>query len=210
MGEPIGDYHKEVLTNGSPQVYKEWSASYEEDSFALGYSGHKSVVSKWRHYYSNSSTLTNEGERYCIFDAGCGTGFIGEELAASDGLQCVTLYGGDLSPEMLQIAQSKNIYTELKIVNLNESLPYPNQYFDSVLCAGVFLQGHCGPCTLTNLIPIVKNGGLLIATVRLEYYKETRKEWEREIDKCHCILLEEELMPYRHDVNGLVLVIKKQ
>lgn len=200
--------YKRVLSTGSPEVYKEWCHKYEEDSVQLGYSGHKSVVSKWQDL---CQSFPPSSPKYKIFDAGCGTGLVGDEIASvlPSFQSKVALYGGDLSPDMLAIAEAKGIYEELKILNLKEKLPYPAESFDCILCAGVFVQGHCGPDTLNHITRILKKNCFLIATIRVAFYEENKESWTEAVAACNCQLMEETLMPYRHDVQGITLVIKK-
>lgn len=201
--------HQAVLEDGNPDVYREWADQYEADSIKLGYSGHKSVVSKWCNIYNAPSNETI-GKKYQIFDAGCGTGFIADQLVALIAHDTIELYGGDTSQDMISIAASKTLYKNLKVLDLNETLPYPPDTFDSILSAGVFLQGHCGPSCLPNLTAVLKPGGYIIATVRAPFYEETKQEWSREIKRCNCKLIEDDLMPYRPDVQGVVMVIRKK
>ena len=200
--------YEKVLLAGSPEIYKEWCNKYEEDSEQLGYCGHRSVVSKWQDL---CQACLPSSLKYKIFDAGCGTGLVGDELATllPSFDSNIALYGGDLSPDMLAIAEAKGIYEELKIVNLKEKLPYPAESFDSVLCAGVFVQGHCGPDSLNHIVRVLKKNCFLIATIRVPFYKGNKEAWMEAVTNCNCQLVEETLMPYRHDVQGIILVIKK-
>ena len=144
--------------------------------------------------------------KHKVFDAGCGTGLLGEHL--------ITLIPRDLidirvSPGMLEIAKNKNTYTDLQIVNLKAELPYEAESFDSVLSAGVFGRGQCGPDCLPNIIHVLKKGCYLIATVNMAFYDETKLEWERHIQDCNCELLEDDELPYRDSSKGVVLVVHK-
>lgn len=204
--------HEKVLTDGSPEAYKEWATRYEEDSMQLGYSGHKSVVKKWQEYHCKESRNGFVSKIiHKVFDAGCGTGFVGDEFAnLKPSLHSIVeLYGGDLSPDMLAIAEKKNLYKELQVVNLKERLLYPDESFMSILCAGVFVQGHCGTESLKNIIRVLKRNCFLITTIRTSFYEENKGAWMKEINDCNCQLMEETQMPYRFDVQAVVLVIKK-
>ena len=204
--------HEKVLTDGSPEAYKEWATRYEDDSMQLGYSGHTSVVKKWQEYHcrENRNGFVSKIS-HKVFDAGCGTGFVGHELASLTPSfhSTIELYGGDLSPDMLAIAEKKNLYKELKVVNLKERLLYPEECFTSILCAGVFVQGHCGAESLKNIIRVLKRNCFFIATIRMSFYEENKEAWMKAINDCNCQLMEETKMPYRLDVQAIVLVIKK-
>ena len=208
--------YQAILVDGGAENYDKWAKSYDADLKAMGYSGHKSVNEKWRSYHE--SLLQTAGEasadrsslNHRIFDAGCGTGFVGEDMASFLPPNVFEVYGGDLSPESVEIAKSKKVYTDVKVVNLKEKLPYEADYFDSIVCAGTFLQGHCGPECLPNLMRVLKKGCYLIATVRKKFLEETRAEWEKQIINCNCRLIEEEEMPYHSDAKATVLVMCKQ
>ena len=205
----LRELHEKALSNGSPEVYKERASRYEEYALQhLGYSGYKSVVSKWQDLYKTLPPLSSL--KYKIFDAGCGTGLIGDELESvlPSFHSNIALYGGD-SPDMLAIAEAKGIYEELKIVNLKEKLPYPAESFDSVLCAGVFVQGHCGPDSLNHIVRVLKKKCFLIATIRVLFYEGNKEAWMEAVTNCNCQLVEEILVPYCHNVQGIILVIKK-
>ena len=144
-----------------------------------------------------------------MFDAGCETGLIGECLIALVSSQAnIEIHGGDLSPDMLEVAKSKNVYSDLKVVNLKLELPYEAEYFDSIVSSGVFSRSHCGPEYLPNLIRILKKGCYMITAVKKVIYEEAKMEWARQITDCNCRLIEDG-MPYRDEVKGVVLVIHK-
>ena len=114
-----------------------------------------SVTSVWKQYHPKdhlTAALQTSGQKHKIFDAGCGTGQLTTEILKSIPEGAVEIFGGDYSPEMLSIAKGKNIYNDLKVVNLKEELPYAAESFDSVISSGVFLQGHCGPECIPNII----------------------------------------------------------
>ena len=126
---------------------------------SLNYVGYKSINSKWQSYHTDldsDSKLT--GMKHKIFDAGCGTGLGGEDLVSLVPHNLIELYGGDLSADMLKIAKTKNVYADLQIVNFKEELPYMADFSNSILCAGVFAVGHCGPDCLPNLIHVLNKG----------------------------------------------------
>lgn len=203
--------YEAVLADGGPENYNKWASSYETDVKALKYLGHKSVNAKWQSYHTNvlDSDERVTGVKHKVFDAGCGTGLVGEDLITLVPHNLIEIHGGDLSPELLDVAKTKKAYTDLRVVNLKEELPYEPESFDSIVCAGVFLQGHCGPSCLPNLMRVLKRGCYLIATVRKLFYEETKLEWEKQIQECNCELLEENEMPYHDDTKALVVVIHK-
>ena len=197
-----------IAKDGGSASYDKWAKSYEEDVNSMSYAGYKSVVSKWQSYHTELG-LVSTGEKHKIFDAGCGTGLVGENLVSLVPHDLIDVYGGDVSSNMLEIAKTKDAYTDLQIVDLKKELPYMADYFDSVLCAGVFGVGHCGVDCLPNLIRVLKKGCHLFATVNREIYDVERLEWAKQIKDCNCELIEDNEMPYREAAHAVVVVIHK-
>ena len=195
--------HEASLSDGSPAIYKDFADDYDQYSNEVNYIAYKGVVSLWRKYHP---VVTS----HKIFDAGCGTGLVGEELASLAESSNLQIYGGDLSPDMIEVAKEKNKYVDLRIVNLKAQLPYEAGYFDSVVSAGTFLQGHCGPESLPNIFRVLKNDGYFLTTIRRKFYEETKSEWERTIEECNCECIEAAEIPYSALSDGLVLVIHKK
>ena len=202
----VSSLHEATLVDGGPENYKKWARRYEAD--LPTYTGYKSANSKWLDYH-NQLLESCSVNKHKVFDAGCGTGLVGENLISSIESDLVDIYGGDLSPDMLEVARSKNIYADLRIINLKEHLPYEAGSFDSIICVGVFIQGHCGPDCLPNLIRVLKKGGIVIATVRKLFFESTKQDWEKQIQDCHCTVEEQVEMPYLEEMNCVVIVMRK-
>ena len=199
-----------IAKDGGSSSYNKWANSYEEDVTSMNYSGYKSVVQKWQSYNSDlSACFQKTGAKHKVFDAGCGTGLAGEMLVSSVSPDLLELYGGDISEKMIEVARTKTVYKDLQIINLKRELPYEADSFDSVLCAGVFGLGHCGPECVPNIIRVLKPGGYFIATVNKELFDTTVVEWRRITVECSCELIEESEMPYRDCAMAFVLVIHK-
>ena len=181
--------YQAVLVDGCPENYNTWANKYDTDMEALGSMAPNSVNAKWQSYHAK--VLEPGAAEHKVFDAGCGTGRIGEDLIALVPQGNIEIHGGDLSPDMLEVAKSKNVYSDLKVADLKAELPYEAEYFDSIVSSGVFLQGHCGPECLPNLIRVLKKDCYLITSVRKVFYEETKMEWARQIKECNCRLLED-------------------
>ena len=210
------DYIALVVKDGGPESYAKVAGSYEEYQKSVHWSGPRSVSDKWQALHADViNSQTSASEKHRVLDAGCGTGFIAEIFFSLVSPNLVELYGGDLSTDMLAKARAKNLYTELQIVNLKETLPYEAGFFDSIVSAGVFTPGHCGAECLPNLMQVLKRGGYLILTCigysDKEYYDEDiAVQWKRQVRECNCELVEDDPMPYRDGLEkGAVLVIRK-
>ena len=205
--EHLDFLHKVVQgQDGSPEVYKQWADTYDEFLTTFHAGAPSSAVGIWKKYHPTIDQMN----KHKIFDAGCGTGALGDEILKLLGrIDNIEIHGGDLSPDMLEKAKQKNIYTDLKVVNLKEELPYEPESFDSVLSSFVFTQGHCGPECVPNIIRILKKNCYFITTVRIEPYEQLKSEWKRQIKECSCKLVEEADIPYHDKAKGVALVIQK-
>ncbi len=72
-------------------------------------------------------------ENWRILDLGCGTGLTGEKFRSC----AKELIGIDISPQMIAIAKEKNIYNQLKIIDVKEALT-EFHHLDLILAADVF------------------------------------------------------------------------
>ena len=203
-------YATDLDDKGVPRTYKNGYAEYDDHAIhCINSQAPQSVLAAWKRFHP---IIASSETKHRIFDAGCGTGFVIQALVKSNDYnrQNLDIYGGDYSEEMLSMASMKNIYDDLKVVNLKEELPYEPESFDSIVSSGVFLQGHCGPECLLNIIRVLKRGCYFITTVRALFYKETKEEWDRQIQACGAELLEAYDAPYNKHSEGTVLVLQKK
>lgn len=209
-GRSLSTLHAEILVDGGPEKYKKWAPVYEQEHAGI-YLAPQSLYYKWLSYYPQASQPGLTKLKHRILDAGCGTGLVGNNYLDLVQKGVVEIFGADLSPDMLEIAKSKNVYAELKKANLKEQLPYQEESFDSIVCGGVFVQGHCGPECLPHLMRVLKKGGVFFASVRNEFFKETKEEWAKQVQECPCELKEQGEMPYYKDpdMTSVILVICK-
>ena len=200
--------------DGGPATYGVFAKDYDEHLEKVEWAAPQSIVTKWMEHYSPESLQTQaaSGRKHRILDAGCGTGQVGEYMSTVVPMDNVELYGGDITPEMLEEAKGKKGnagYVDLQVINLKEELPYKEEFFDSIVSSGVFYVGHCGPDCLPNIFRVLKKGGLLITTSRKVFYEETKEGWDKHIKECNCTLLEVCDIPYHTLAKGISLVIKK-
>ncbi len=80
-----------------------------------------------------------------ILDLGCGTGLTGQIIKSTNN----KLYGVDISSNMLQIAQQKNIYEQLYHQDIIQYLKNNTIKFDFIIAADVF-------CYISDLQPILE------------------------------------------------------
>ena len=122
------------------------------------YTGPKEVVDTFKSHVTKKDTL--------IFDAGCGSGLVGQALRDQGFLK---FDGADLSQTLLD-AIPPNLYRSLYQVDLNQSLNIPDNTYDAVTCVGTFTYGHVKADALNEFVRITKDGGLLCFTINEGIY----------------------------------------
>ena len=103
-------------------------------------------------------------------DVGCGTGLVGEYLNI---LGYTDLDGLDLSEGMLKAARSKGLYRNLYQMKIGDPLDLPTDGYGVVITTGTFTVGHVGPEGYAELFRIVRPGGLIIHSNRMDKEPET-------------------------------------
>lgn len=156
------------------EIYAGWAEDYERRILSNGYS--TPAVAVW---FFGRYVEPKDG---AVLDAGAGSGLMGAVLAP---LGYKDLVGIDISPEMLELARSKGVYTNLREMKLGGRLDFPDDAFTAVVSTGVFAAGHAPPESFDDLIRVTKSGGHMIFSVRTDVYvdggfKEKQEVLERE------------------------------
>lgn len=135
--------------------YDAWSQDYEGDMAQAGYR-HPSIATALcaRHLPSGAAP---------ILDAGAGTGLMGEWLHLMGYPEIEAL---DISEGMLAVARKKGVYSALHQRALGDDLPFEDERFAGVVCAGVLTTGHVGVEALPELVRCTATRGVLILTVK--------------------------------------------
>ena len=145
----------EDVTKGA---YKEWAESYESDLGGFGYVAPQTGANMFHEALKRPDGL--------IFDAGCGTGWVAQCLRPKG---YTSIDGADFSPEMLAQAAELNIYQNLWEMNFKKPLPLADTTYDGAICIGVY-SSTIGDLFLTELIRVVKPGGMIAMSCRPLYY----------------------------------------
>lgn len=149
--------HQELL-----EQYSTWAKDYDEDLVNdCHYIAPQKVVTVISKFVSKDVK---------ILDAGAGTGLVGEILYQNG---YSNLEGMDISAEMLEEAQKKNVYSALYQKVMGEPLGLPSDSFDVIVSVGVFTYGHAPSSSFDELIRITKPGGYIIFTMRLDFYENS-------------------------------------
>jgi len=133
----------------SIKQFNNWSKDYDRKLF-------------WPFYFSNKaiikSTLINRD--LSVLDVGCGTGILLQQLFNMN--RNLKLYGIDISPEMVKMAQNKlNISICIKKGSAN-SLPYNDNTFDLVTCSTSFHHYSEPKKAIVEMHRVLKGDGKLI------------------------------------------------
>ena len=104
-----------------------------------------------------------------ILDIGCGTGLVAAHLH-ENGVKSA-IEGVDLSPEMLEIAASKSLYTTLYQLDLTAPLAGLPHHYAGLISAGTFTHGHIGPDPLVRLVSHCQPGAQAVIGVNAVHYR---------------------------------------
>ncbi|MGB1350422.1 MAG: class I SAM-dependent DNA methyltransferase [Luminiphilus sp.] len=161
------DIHVKILTAASTnelmQVYDGWADRYDRELLEdWGYTSPQKAV-----HLLLEAMASND---LAVLDAGCGTGLVGVLLKEA-GIS--TLTGIDYSPGMLAEAERKGVYDTLHTIDMNNPLTLPSDSFDAVTCIGTFTSTHVKPQAVTELARVTRSGGVLVFTVRDDYWQST-------------------------------------
>ena len=131
------------------ELYRRWASSYDAELGDNGYASPERTAQAIKSCYANIDAE--------VLDIGCGTGISGYFLN-KQGFK--RLIGCDLSPEMLAIAKTKNIYTNLFLADLEDPFKFLTAPPAIVTAVGVMAPGHAAASLITDVIEIMAPNGL--------------------------------------------------
>ena len=141
--------------------YSKWADEYDHQMIdVLGYTSPITVAQLLCDY------LPDKNAR--IFDIGCGTGLTCKFLH-QQGYD--HLDGVDLSPDMVRVAQDRNIYRHVRVADVNQPFAIVGGSYDAVVCSGTFTHGHVGSEPLDEIFRVLKPGGILACTVHNDLWR---------------------------------------
>lgn len=104
-----------------------------------------------------------------IIDFACGTGLVGKYLSEHGYKNIVGL---DVSPNMLEEASNKGVYSELHEHTLGQPEDFPVQFknnFDFVTCSGLINNNHMDYLLFEEMLLSLKKGGYAVFACRFSY-----------------------------------------
>jgi SAM-dependent methyltransferase len=137
------------------RIYDEWAPSYDQEDVAglMGYTAPARVAARVADLVAPHTD---------VLDAACGTGLVGEALAAH-GFRSVD--GLDLAPGMVRRARRRRVYHDVGPADLRDGVPGASSKFGVLTCVGGFAPGHLGPAALVGFLRVLRTGGLLVAAI---------------------------------------------
>ena len=149
-------------------LYRNWASTYDDD-FA-----HRNKYVYPKSISSICAGLVDTTSQLSILDIGCGTGIVGTCLSELLGTSIID--GVDISPEMLEVAQSKiradanPVYSQLFEADLTKPISFADAKYDVAISAGTFTHGHLGPDALLNVLSVVRPGGRMVVGINKEHF----------------------------------------
>lgn len=132
------------------QIYADWATSYDKDVADWGYATPARIAMALR----VSGANTEKG----VLDYGCGTGLCGMALRTV-GFDVVD--GTDISPEMLEQAQTREVYRALWLSEPGTLGHIGPGDYSAISACGVVSLGAAPPETLDMLVKALAPGNLL-------------------------------------------------
>ena len=152
--------------------YDQWAEKYEQDVLEVWDGVPKAAAALLAEYIDDTSKL--------ILDVGAGTGLTGAALHA---LGFSQIHGMDISAQMLDKAKAKSIYNSLYCCAINALQLHGSERPHAMIATGVFADKHGNADDLLHLSRQLRDGGMMVFTVRESFLSEIRPiidrpEWE--------------------------------
>ncbi len=141
------------------RLYADWAEAYD-DGFVVEMDFH--LPFKVAEAYARAQGTGP------VLDFGCGTGLCGVSLSE---LGIGPLDGIDLTPEMLAVAERKEVYRSLIEGNLLDGLKLPDTTYAGITSSGTFTHGHVGPEAIDVLLRVAAPGALFSLSINGKHFR---------------------------------------
>ncbi len=194
-----------AYADGGPKdvksFYDDWATSYEAEIKDNGYATPRRCAEALAKYTDDKSLK--------ILDFGCGTGLSGLALRMA-GFEKID--GVDLSAEMLKIAKSKSIYTDLTQID-GETLPFSPGTYSAIAGIGLIGPGAAPVSVIDTLFNALGSKGKLVVSLNdvaiNEHIYEARLNEYLDDGSARLLLREYGDHLPGHDLKSYVYVIEK-
>jgi predicted TPR repeat methyltransferase len=134
------------------QLFDVSAASFDRELVSkLGYAIPREMIEALQ------AVARTPGSPWDVLDLGCGTGLVGTQIAPYSR----RLTGVDLAPNMIELARTRGIYTELQCADLVTALNQsPQADYDVVTAADVFIYVGKLDATIPAIRRVLRQGGL--------------------------------------------------
>ncbi|XP_071823767.1 methyltransferase-like protein 27 [Apostichopus japonicus] len=150
---------KDISSQEIANLYDDWATSFEKDNVKLNYRGPHEMSSVLAEF-GNSKDVS-------VLDVGSGTGLLGEALKA---LGFTNVSALDISQKSLDFSEKKGIYKKLFCVDVGtDGMPFNDNEFDVLACCGGIVPNHISPVAIEEWTRIVKQGGIIVLSIRRCY-----------------------------------------
>lgn len=138
-----------------------------------------------------------------FLDVGCALGFLIKEASP----YFDELYGFDISRFAIERARQENPMADIRIIDLNKPLPYPDESFDCITALDVLEHTRHIEKNFEKIVKKLKKGGYLIVSMPID-------SWPRKLfgfldkDKTHISILRENKLLQIVEKNRLSILRK--
>lgn len=133
--------------------YRNWAATYD---------GGFAAEMDYRLPAHVAAAFLATGAGGPVLDVGCGTGLLAENLRRMG--FSGEIDGADFSPEMVEVAAGKGIYTRLLRADITMPVAAPRRYA-GLVSSGTFTAGHVGPEAIPVLLSLALTGAQFALSV---------------------------------------------
>ncbi|MEX0283800.1 MAG: class I SAM-dependent methyltransferase [Paracoccaceae bacterium] len=140
------------------RLYADWAASYDA-SFAVDHD--------YQLPLHTARAFIDAGGQGPVLDVGAGTGLAGVMLAD---LGAGPVDATDISGEMLDMAERKDVYRDLFEADLLEGLPVPRDSYSGIVSSGTFTHGHVGPDVFDELLRVARPGAQFAISINAQHF----------------------------------------
>jgi predicted TPR repeat methyltransferase len=141
--------------------YDAWALTYDDDLAAWSYQAPAVVA---------GTVLTRAPAAGSVLDVGCGTGLVGRTLRERG--FAGRLVGVDISKASLALANERGGYDVLETADLQQRLPFEDESFGAVVCAGVMTYLPEVEAVWRDFARVVRPQGVVVVTQREDLWHD--------------------------------------